>query len=66
MIIAPATETIDIQGNMVLVPKAEYEQMLKAWENEKYLTEIDRRIQRLNKGEGIHKTMEELRAMEDE
>ena len=58
MIIAPATETIDIQ--------AEYEQMLKAWENEKYLTEIDRRIQRLNKGEGIHKTMEELRAMEDE
>ena len=51
---------------MVLVPKKEYEQMLKAWKNEKYLAKINKRIERLNKGEGVHKSLEELRAMENE
>ena len=62
--IMAATDSIKIQGNMVLVPEEEYEQMLKAWQNQKYLAEIDKRTKRLNTGEGIHKTLDELRAME--
>lgn len=30
------------------------------------LAMLDERMERLNNGEGIHKTMEELKAMEDE
>ena len=40
--------------------------MAKAKHNAEYMAEIDRRVERLARGEGVHKTMEELRAMENE
>ncbi len=54
------------QPTAVLVSIHNYEEMQKAMRNAKYLTELDKRSERLARGEGIHKTMEELRAMEDE
>lgn len=43
-----------------------YKEMERAINNTMYVAELDRRIDRLNHGEGIHKSMEELRAMENE
>ena len=62
--IAESKSPIRITGNMVLLSEEEYEKLLKAKENAEYLAKLDERIERLNNGEGIHKTMEELRAME--
>ena len=64
--IATAEDVIQIPGRMVLVPEDQYEKMREALRREEKRNELDRRIERLNCGEGIHKTMEELRAMEDE
>ena len=64
--IATAEDVIQIPGRMVLVPEDQYEKMREALRREEKRNELDRRIERLNRGEGIHKTMEELRAMEDE
>ena len=58
--------TIPNPGNVVLIQKKECDQMVRARQNEMYIAKIDQRIKRLNKGEGIHKTMDELKAMEDE
>lgn len=52
--------------NVYMISEEEYNKLQKAKENEEYLEVINRRIERLNNGEGIHKTMEELRAMENE
>ena len=64
--IATAEDVIQIPGRMVLVPEDQYEKMRDALRREEKRNELDRRIERLNRGEGIHKTMEELKAMEDE
>ena len=50
--------------NVVIISEAEYNEMAKARRNAEYLAMIDKRLERLNNGEGIHKTMDELRAME--
>lgn len=52
--------------NVVIVSENEYNEMAKAKQNAEYLAMLDRRIERLNNGEGIRKTMEELKAMENE
>lgn len=49
-----------------MINETEYNELQKAKQNVEYLTMLDERIERLNNGEGIHKTMEELRAMENE
>lgn len=49
-----------------MMNETEYNELQKAKQNAEYLTMLDERIERLNNGEGIHKTMEELRAMENE
>ncbi|MEZ3485779.1 MAG: type II toxin-antitoxin system Phd/YefM family antitoxin [Lachnospiraceae bacterium] len=50
--------------NVVIISEAEYNEMAKAKRNAEYLAMVDRRIERLNNGEGIHKTLDELRNME--
>lgn len=50
--------------NVVIISEAEYNEMAKARRNAEYLAMIDKRLERLNNGEGIHKTMDELRVME--
>lgn len=49
--------------NVVIISEAEYNEMAKAKRNAEYLAMLDQRIERLNNGEGIHKTLEELEAM---
>lgn len=50
--------------NVVIISETEYNEMAKARRNAEYLAMIDKRLERLNNGEGIHKTMDELRAIE--
>lgn len=61
--IANGEPLFDEAQNLVVISAYDYAQMLKAKEKEEYWAEIDRRTERLNRGEGIHKTMEELEAM---
>ena len=57
---------LDNSQNLVIISMQNYEEMVKAKHNVEYMAEIDKRVERLARGEGIHKTMEELRAMENE
>ncbi len=52
--------------NIYMINETEYNELQKAKRNADYLAMLDKRIERLNRGEGVHKTIEELRAMEDE
>ena len=57
---------LDNSQNLVIISMKNYEEMEKAKHNAEYMAEIDKRVERLARGEGVHKTMEELRAMENE
>ena len=61
---ATQNDTIKVMANMVLVPEDEYDKMNKALQDKNFWDKIDMRRERLNKGEGVHKTIEELEAME--
>lgn len=52
--------------NVVIVSEEEYNNLLKAKRNEEYLIKLDRSFAQLDKGEVVHKSLEELRAMIDE
>lgn len=56
----------DKRENIIIIAEKDYNELLKIKRNAEYMSEIGRRVERLEKGEGIHKTMEELRAMENE
>lgn len=52
--------------NLVIISMKSYEEMIKAKHNAEYMAEIGKRVERLARSEGVHKTMEELKAMENE
>lgn len=52
--------------NVVIVSEKEYNEMAKAKRNAEYLAMLDRGYADIVQGKGITKTMEELRAMENE
>ena len=52
--------------NVVIVSEKEYNEMVKAKRNAEYLDMLDRGYADIAQGKGITKTMEELRAMENE
>jgi len=52
--------------NVVIVSEKEYNEMAKAKRNTEYLKKIDHSFAQLEKGEVIHKSLEELRSMIDE
>lgn len=52
--------------NVVIISEKEYNEMAKAKRNEEYLKKLDHSFAQLEQGEGIHKSLEELRAMIDE
>ena len=54
------------EGEIVILPTDEYAELEKARHNLAYTEELQRRIQELNEGKGIVKTMAELEAMENE
>jgi antitoxin YefM len=47
----------------VVLPKTDYDRMLKEARNSAYLQKIDRSMQQLREGKVVVKTMEELEAM---
>ena len=61
---ATKNDTVKVTANMILVPEDEYDKMNKALQEKLFWDKIDKRSERLNKGEGVHKTIEELEAME--
>jgi hypothetical protein len=48
---------------IVVVPEADYQQMLKAKRNAEYLAKLDRSFTQLEEGKVVVKTMEELEEM---
>lgn len=52
--------------NVVIISEREYNEMTKAKRNAEYLAMLDRGYSDIAHGKGITKTMEELRAMENE
>ena len=52
--------------NVVIISEREYNEMTKAKRNAEYLAMLDRGYSDIAQGKGITKTMEELRAMENE
>lgn len=52
--------------NVVVISESEYNDLQKTKRNAEYLAMLDRSYEQLEHGEIIHKTMEELRAMENE
>ena len=52
--------------NVVIVSEKEYNEMAKLKKNAEYLAMLDRGYADIAQGKGITKTMEELRAMENE
>ena len=63
---ATERDIVRIQGNMVLIPEIEYEQLRKAWENERYRQKIEQSMEQSRQGKVIVKSLEELEAMESE
>lgn len=63
---ATERDVVRIQGNMVLIPETEYEQMRKAWENERYRQKLERSMEQSRQGKVIVKSIGELEAMESE
>ena len=56
----------DRKQGIVAVSEKDYEEMAKAKRNAEYLKKLDRSFAQLDKGEVVHKSLEELRAMIDE
>jgi hypothetical protein len=48
---------------IVVVPEADYQEMLKAKHNAEYLAKLDRSFKQLEEGKVVVKTMEELEEM---
>ena len=57
---------LDNSQNLIIISMKSYEEMAKAKHNAEYMDEINKRVERLARSEGVHKTMEELKAMENE
>ncbi len=57
---------LDNSQRLVVISMDIYEEMAKAKRNAEYFGELGKRSKRLKNGEGVHKTLEELEAMENE
>ena len=57
---------LDNSQNLVIISMKSYEEMVKAKHNAEYMAEIGKNVERLAKGEGVHKTIEELETIENE
>ena len=63
---ATKNDTIKISGNMVLVPEDEYNDLIRAKENDEYRKKLERSMEQSRKGQTITFSLEELKAMESE
>lgn len=55
---------LKIIKNVVIVSECEYNELMKAKRNVKYLGKIDKSVKKHERGDTISFTVEELRAME--
>ena len=51
--------------NIYLISESEYNELVRARRNTEYLETLDRSQKQLESGDVVHRTQEELRAMED-
>ena len=52
--------------NMVLLSETQFNEIMRSYNNMRYLEKIERAIEGVKQGRVVHKTLEELRAMEEE
>lgn len=57
---------LDNSQNLVIISMKSYEEMVKAKHNAEYMAEMGKRVERLARSEGVHKTIEELGTIENE
>lgn len=50
--------------DIVIISMSDYQEYLRLKKNAEYLEKLDRSFEQLKNGDVVHKTMEELRAME--
>ncbi|MBR1743575.1 MAG: toxin-antitoxin system antitoxin subunit [Lachnospiraceae bacterium] len=60
---ATANDTVRIQSNMVLISEDEYNELLRAKENDEYRKKLERSVEQANQGKVVVKSMEELEKM---
>lgn len=51
--------------NIYMISEPEYNELIRARKNAEYLEMLDRSQKQLESGDVVHKTLEELRALED-
>ena len=56
-------DTIRISGNVVIIPETEYEDLLRAKENDEYRRKLEHSIEQSKAGKVVVKSMEELEGM---
>ena len=61
---ATKDDTVRIQANMVLIPENEYNELLRAKENDEYRKKLEKSLEQANQGKVVVKSMEELEKME--
>lgn len=64
--VATANDTIRISGEMVLISAEEYENLLRAKENDDYRRKLEKSLEQSKQGRVVVKSIEELEAMEHE
>ena len=60
---AAKNDTIKISGNMVLVSEDEYNDLIRAKENDEYRKKLERSMEQSRKGQIVIKSIEELEEM---
>lgn len=61
-----SNNTIMLSGNVVILSKDEYEELLVAKKNDEYRRKLEHSIEQLRTGKTVEKSIEELEALENE
>ncbi|MBR1437463.1 MAG: hypothetical protein IJ587_02900 [Synergistaceae bacterium] len=61
-----SNNTIMQSGNVVILSKDEYEELLVAKKNDEYRRKLEHSIEQLRTGKTVEKSIEELEALENE
>lgn len=62
---ALATDTMQVQGNFVIISQETYDQLLVAKKNDEYRQKLEHSLEQSRQGKVVVKSIEELEAMEN-
>lgn len=62
---AKQNDTVVISGDMIILPKAEYEKLIEDQNSLKFMKKMEHSMEQSRNGHVVVKTMEELEAMAD-